>query len=80
MYLEDYFYLTHVPAQFQLKRLEMSTTLVNKEMDESRTRKFYRASIRHLRKAAPNLQEVDLMGGYLWNLEEPVSSYQIIKN
>jgi hypothetical protein len=46
----------------------MGITVINKTMDEKKRYNFYRASVHHLRKAAPNLQEIELMGGYLWNL------------
>jgi hypothetical protein len=67
VYLEDYVHLSSVMPQPDLHRLEISTTLLNKDMDLEHTRNFYHASVQHLHNAAPNLEEIDLIGGYLWN-------------
>ncbi|KAI6240231.1 hypothetical protein M3Y99_00480700 [Aphelenchoides fujianensis] len=66
VFLEDYFHMDAVEPQFVLRRLQLSATVVNWTHDAALDF-YYTKCAKDLRKAAPNLQTVDLYGGYVLN-------------
>jgi hypothetical protein len=72
LYLEDLYDLTHLWPQFQTTTIDINATLSvesNKTPDE-----FYSQVVRNLKNALPNLEQVNLSGGYRFESSNEVCS------
>jgi hypothetical protein len=76
--LEDFFdkHVDSIPAEEKLERLGLRVSVQNRSGVS--VEKMYTVAVQNLRKLAPNLCEVNLIGGYVFRPQKPVSQVDAI--
>jgi hypothetical protein len=72
--LEDFFekHVDSIEVENQIQRLGLKVSVQNRT--NTPPAQMYKTAVEHLKKLVPNLQEVSIYGGYVFQPRKPVSN------